>query len=549
MSYLEEIFNKYKQSNNWKGLLVKLRYDENLKNELIEKTSFLNKLNPSISERIYYYKEGFASIQICPYCHKNPLKFKKLDKGFFKTCGSKKCLHESCSKGARQERDWKEIQKKMKKTYKERTGYEHNMQNPNFIEKMNNDPNHKWGVQSDLAKENREKALIEKYGSLSNVLKENIEKTYGSFKEFARKQALNASKIKQEKDLEDLMQKIKDFDFTYLGCESPNGIYHLKCNKCGTKISLSRYSILYNYRLGKGICPKCDFKDMTFRSGFEKEVGSFISSLYNGEIQYNKHINGHECDIIIPEKKIAIECNGCYWHTEQYKKEKDSHQRKKIDVEKEGYNLIQIWDDNWNDLQKREIIYSRLKSKLGLSKKVFARKCKIKEVSGKETKSFLNENHLQGYVQSSFNLGLYLGDELLEIATFGKTRKVISGNKKAIELYRLCSKKDYNVIGGFSKLMKYALNHFKDKKIISYSDCDWCNLNSNGYEKVGFKWVGLTGPNYWWCIDGIRRNRLNYTKKKLIEEGKDPNLTEKQIMQNGGYYRIFGSGNLIFEIN
>lgn len=548
MSYLEEVFDNYKHSRNWKGLLTKLRYDTKLKAELEEKTSFLNELNPSISERVFYYKEGFNSIQLCPYCNKNPLKFKKLDKGFFKTCGSKECIHKACSEGAKQERDWSSIQSKMRKTYKERTGYEHNMQNPEFVKKMNNTPNHKWGVQTELAKENREKALISKYGSLSNVLKTNIEKTYGSFKEFARKQALNTSKKKQEKDLQNLLKKIEDLDFTYLGCDSPNGVYHLKCNKCNTEISLTRYAILYYCRAGKRFCPKCDFKEMTFRSNFEKEVGAFVSSIYNGDIQFNRHINGHECDIIVPEKKIAIECNGCYWHTDQFKKDKDTHQKKKIDVEKEGFNLIQIWEDDWNDIRKKEIIKSRFKSKFGLSKRIFARKCQLKEVNGKEAKKFLDENHLQQYVQSSFNIGLYLGDELLEIATFGKTRKVISGNTQAIELYRLCTKKDYNVVGGFSKLMKHAKEIFKGKTIISYSDCDWCSFNSNGYEKVGFKRISVTQPNYWWCVDGIRRNRLNFTKKKLVKEGKDANLSEVEIMERDGHYRIFGSGNLVFKL-
>lgn len=51
---------------------------------------------------------------------------------------------------------------------------------------------------------------------------------------------------------------------------------------------------------------------------------------------------------------------------------------------------------------------------------------------------------------------------------------------------------------------------------------------------------------YWWVVNNIRENRLNYTKSKLVSLGYDKHLTEIEIMHSLKYYRIFGPGNLKF---
>ena len=217
-------------------------------------------------------------------------------------------------------------------------------------------------------------------------------------------------------------------------------------------------------------------------------------------------------------------------------------------MENKGYNLIQIWEDDWRDINKYFIIINRLRSKLQKSIKIYARKCIIKEVSGTDAKRFLNENHLQGYIPSQYKYGLYYNNELVEIITIGKSRKPISGKTECLELYRLCTKLGYNVIGGFSKLLKYASKELHGNELISYADCDWCNMNNNGYESVGFKKIKITEPGYSYNINGKRENRLNYTKQKLVNAGFDKNKSEVEIMHERGFYRIFDSGNILFKI-
>jgi very-short-patch-repair endonuclease len=98
---------------------------------------------------------------------------------------------------------------------------------------------------------------------------------------------------------------------------------------------------------------------VSFRSNFEKEIGEYIKEFYDGEMLFNRQILGVECDILLPDKKIAIEANGMYWHNEQYK-HKDYHFEKKKLVNSKGYILIQIWEDQWQfnkDIVKQLLEY------------------------------------------------------------------------------------------------------------------------------------------------------------------------------------------------
>ena len=49
----------------------------------------------------------------------------------------------------------------------------------------------------------------------------------------------------------------------------------------------------------------------------EKDLYEFIENNYNGKILRNRRniISPYELDIYIPEKKVAIEYDGLYWHS------------------------------------------------------------------------------------------------------------------------------------------------------------------------------------------------------------------------------------------
>jgi len=188
---------------------------------------------------------------------------------------------------------------------------------------------------------------------------------------------------------------------------------------------------------------------------------------------------------------------------------------------------------------------SIIKNKLNLIKnKIYARKCVVKEVKSNIARLFLDNNHIQGFIGSKYKIGLYYNNELVSLMTFGYRH---TNSKKEFELIRFCNKINLNVIGSASKLFKHFLNNYKidETYILSYADISL--FNGNMYNKLNFKYIHLTKPNYFWVVNNIRHHRFKYNKQKLIKEGFDSNKTEVEIMYELNYYRIYGCGQVRYE--
>ena len=549
---VSELWDKCNHSS--KGIMVSFRNEDNY-SLLVKETSWMPS-DVSKSERFYCWVNKLTEIPKCPYCGKFR-RFEGMTEGYFPTCGSKQCRSAGIAAGNRSEkRNFSEQVRKMKETYKERTGYEHNMQNPEFKKQYFEDYKKKHngelcGVTSKLAIENRKKIFDEKYnGNIRSALTEGAIRKFGSLSNMAKLNNRNIGEEKREKSNAELMMRIEQMGYTFVNFVSEN-ILTIRCNRCSSEFDISRQSINVHYRNKDfEFCHKCDYKQMTFRSKFEEDLLDYVKSIYEGDIETNVkyRFDGMECDIFIPELKIGIEANGVYWHTEQYK-EKNSHIEKKKKLHEKGCSLIQIWDDDWNDINKREIIFSRLAEKMGVNSKIYARKCEyIEDIDDSTSKKFLEDNHLQGYVHSKYRCGLYYDGVLVMLMTVGKRRKMIGQNDDSLELLRLCTLKGISVVGGFSKLLSHFRKSHVGEKMISYADCDWCDFDNNGYSSVGFDFVRQTVPDYYWCYREKRENRMNYTKQKLVAAGYDSSKTEVEIMHELGYYRLFGSGNFLYEI-
>jgi len=296
----------------------------------------------------------------------------------------------------------------------------------------------------------------------------------------------------------------------------------------------------YDHLSGHG-CPKCSL----LYNKSENEVKEYIKSLNFSIIENNRTlISPFELDIYIPSKKIAIEYDGLYWHSELYK-DKNYHLNKTELAKSKGVKLIHIFEDEW--LNKKNIVKSRLKNILGLTEtKIYGRKCEIKEISIKISKDFFNNNHLQGYANSSIKIGLYYNNNLISMMLFSKPRLGIGGKYNGYELTRFCNKLDTTVVGGASKLLKYFIKKYNPNKIISYADIRW----SNGelYNTIGFNKIRINKPNYWYIVDKNRKHRFGFRKSKLKKMGYDvENKTEKEIMNSKNIYRIYDCGTITYE--
>jgi transposase len=281
-------------------------------------------------------------------------------------------------------------------------------------------------------------------------------------------------------------------------------------------------------------------REITKRSSKEKEISSYIESL--GEtVKICNKINGVEIDILIPDKKLAFEFNGLWYHSDKgpNKIEKYYHLNKTKICENSGIRLIHIWEDEWRD--KQEILKSTIKNLLGkTSKKIYGRNCIIKHLEHKQSSKFLDNNHIQGYTKSSIHLGLFFNDKLVAVMTFGKSRF----NKNASwELIRYATSLDTNVLGGFSKLLSYFQKYYSGS-IITYADRSYSQ--GNVYLKNGFTLIKTNKPSYHYIVNHFykRVNRTIFTKSKFKEF--DKTTSEKNITDILALPKIWDCGTYTF---
>ena len=335
---------------------------------------------------------------------------------------------------------------------------------------------------------------------------------------------------------EDYHNLAKEKGIKWVGKELPNNSKELTKWECKEGHTFSmRYNDIQQGR-------KCKYCHTLSGSNRQKEIFEYVyslnSSFKSGVKFFVKGNYVFECDIYSEELKLGIEFNGNYWHSELYKKN-NYHQHKMNFFKAKGIRLIQIFEHEWDN--KQDIIKSIISNALHVNiTKIYARKCSLKEVTTKEARKFIDENHIQGYIPSSIKLGLYHNKQLVSICTFGKSRF----KKDEFELYRFCSLKGLNVVGGFSKILNHPL--IRELDITTY--CDLRFFNGNGYLKSGFIPLHITKPNYFYynlnTYEILTRMRCQKHKLPKLLKVFDKNLTEVENMNNNKFYRIFDCGNL-----
>lgn len=269
----------------------------------------------------------------------------------------------------------------------------------------------------------------------------------------------------------------------------------------------------------------------------EKELTLFIQSL--GFTSAGPGFFGGSSpktvDIKIKEKNIAIEYNGEYYHNmEKLKNDKNYHLNKTKLANQNGYSLIHIFELEWKN--KKEQIKSFLKSKLGKNSiKVYARKCEIKEVSKKEADTFLNAYHILGTCKYIKAIGLYYNNELLSLITIGKHHR----NNTDIVLSRFIGKNDVTVVGGLTKLCKYAYREFGE--FITWIDLRW----SEGQSWINNGWLyeDTLYPDYFYYDLKRRCNVHKQRRKKSIVKTPN-NMTEAEHAKIDGLVKIYDCGKL-----
>lgn len=268
----------------------------------------------------------------------------------------------------------------------------------------------------------------------------------------------------------------------------------------------------------------------------EREICQYLDSL---EVEYltsvRDVISPLELDIYVPDRKIAIEFNGIYWHTDRFR-DKKYHQNKALRCMERGIQLIHVWEDDWH--RNRDVVKKKIAAKFGQVDRVYARKTGVVIPSISEVRKLYEENHLQGFVRASVHIGLEYDGKLVACASFHNMKDGVW------DLNRFAS--SVQVVGGFSKILSYFEKSYEWKTIITYAHLDYSH--GGMYNTTGFVMDKITSPGMWYVKGSVRYQRERFMKHRLagVLDHFDPSLTERENMLNGGYRQLHDAGSIKF---
>ena len=276
---------------------------------------------------------------------------------------------------------------------------------------------------------------------------------------------------------------------------------------------------------GRG-CPKC----AGTISKPEEEIKKHILALSPNEniIQGSYKILGKkEIDLYFPDKKIAIEFDGIYWHTEQFGRGKYYHLDKLNGCNKNGINLMHIFEDEW--IEHKDVVLAKITHILHIGsyeKKIRGHKCTVNEISQLIAKPFFENNHIQGYVPGSIILGAFYDSVLVGAVIFKK-----EATEGCYELTRMATKNNYLCHGVCGKLFKYFVNNYNPTRIKSFADRRWTiDKDSNLYTSLGFKLDETLAPDYRYVVNNQRLHKFGFRKQILHKKYNLPlSMTEKEM--------------------
>lgn len=427
-----------------------------------------------------------------------------------------------------------EIKKKLRMTNLQKYGHEVAFKSEVNQSKFKKAMMDKYGVENPYeVPQIREKMIatnMQKYGGPSpfsdKKIQEKAKKT--NLKKYGVEYALQAPEVRDK--VKSTMQK----KYGHASFLEIDGFYS-KHQEQIKKTMVDRYGVEY-YIMHENILNSP-------LSKYSKINQRFAEKLDKNNIEYKKEfVLGNFCyDFLIED--ILIEINPSYTHnsTNGFKGREDKvidknyHLKKSQNAKENGYRCVHVWD--WDDEEK---IINALKPKT----KLYARKLQIKTVSKEETKEFLQNYHFQGSCNAqTIRLGLFDGDSLIQIMTFGKARY---NNAYDWELLRLCTHPSFVVVGGANRLFKYFINENKPKSVISY--CDDSKFVGKTYVDLGFVKIHSGVPSkHWYNIktkrhitDNLLRQR-GYSQLHMDKMHKKGESNTK-LMIEAGYVEIYDSG-------
>ncbi len=305
------------------------------------------------------------------------------------------------------------------------------------------------------------------------------------------------------------------------------------------------YTTFHNFKDNNNRCITC-YSQNNYVSKPEQAIRIFIEKEFSTlSVVYNDRsvIGPKELDFYFPEINLAIEVCGLYWHGERSSgRSRDYHYNKMQQCFVKKIRLITVFEDEL--LNQEDIVFSRIRQALGKPiRRIFARKCRVEELTSKETNYFYKNNHIQGASTALVRYGLFYKDELVCVGSLGEIGRKHTSTPSTLELKRFCTLPGVSVVGGVGKIFKRMTTYASVRgytHIKSYCDMRYANIFNPVYEVIGFTLDSFTKytPHY---FKAGKRYR-NFSLRKTPEE-RLTNKTEWELRQDQGYDRIWDCGH------
>lgn len=394
-----------------------------------------------------------------------------------------------------------------------------------------------WGSQSDEVKRQVRITNQERYGTPVSSQSEKV-------KEKAKRTYISHYGVDNPMKCREIVNRLKENNLKKYGVSSTSQIPEVK--------EKSRTTCMKKY----GVEWPC------LTDNARNENGKLVSNVnrlffnaldehgINSELEFR--LDNRSFDVRLTDSNVLVELNPTVSHNSYINvysgkviehPDVQYHLNKTKLAQSHGYRCIHVWDwDDWNRI---------INLMLPVSRKIFARKCRIAELDKSTTDEFLNENHLQGTCRGQkVRLGLLCDNELVEVMTFGTPRY---NRKFEWELLRLCSLPGTSVVGGPSKLFSYFVDKYNPKSVLSY--CDRSKFTGKVYESIGMTLADEGSPNKHWYSTRKSERMQHVTNNFLLQRGFDQicgtsygkGISNEQLMLERGYLPVYDCGQLRFE--
>lgn len=237
-----------------------------------------------------------------------------------------------------------------------------------------------------------------------------------------------------------------------------------------------------------GLEDNVQWLDMT--SNEEEEIAREVESF--SKCKVSRHIRDlippYELDIYIPDKRIAIEFNGSFWHSVECKG-RDYHRNKTEMCEEKGIRLIHIFEHEWVEAPERisAYLYTLISGKEG-REEIPLKSCEIKGIGDSASLSFERAYNIFGETQHDISIAVCHEGSILGQMTFKRIES------KVYEISSCCEHPQAYVDGW----MKVVLDFFILKMSPSMISCkvDLSKSYGEEYARLGFKAIEEIEPSY-----------------------------------------------------